>query len=265
MIIPLYISVTVIMMPLQRPDVTPSSASLSDTTTLGIIQQMNQKTNIKSILREKIFNNQEGGSVSNDGNSLCVGGPQPSDSHKIVRFNEQVGTQEIPGPDEPTPRQSYVFGEKVLRAEHSVQPHDSIAKPDAKSVEIAWERDTILSLDGGGIRGYSSLLILQELMGIVADLERSTDPKATSSAYSPLGNKDLPPISNDNKPTSHYLPCHYFNYIAGTSTGGLIAIMLGRLRMNINDCIKEYEYLSASVFQEPSRGWERAQPVTMKR
>ena len=251
-------------MPLQRPNVTPSSASLSDTTTLGITQQLNQKANIKSILRplqsqrfqtdlpEGNFNNQEGGSVSNDGNSSCAGGPQPSDSHKNIRFNEKVGTLEIPGPDEPTPRHSYVFGEEVLRAEHTVQPHDSIAKPDAKSVETAWERETILSLDGGGVRGYSSLLILQELMGIVADLERSTDPKATSSAYSPLGNKDLPPISNDNKSTSHYLPCHYFNYIAGTSTGGLIAIMLGRLRMNINHCIDEYEHLSASVFQEPS-------------
>ena len=257
-------------MPFQRPDVTPSSVSLFGTATPGITQQLNKKANIKSILRplqsqliqtalpEGDFNNQEDGSVSNDGNSSCAGGPRPSDTHKIVRFNAKVRTLEIPGPDEPTPRHSYVFGEEVLRAEHTVQPHDSIAKPDAKSVELAWERETILSLDGGGVRGYSSLLILQELMGIVADLERSTDPKATSSAYSRLGNKDLPPISNDTKSTSHYLPCHYFNYIAGTSTGGLVAIMLGRLRMDINDCIEEYENLSASVFQEPSLWLEKS-------
>lgn len=32
---------------------------------------------------------------------------------------------------------------------------------------------------------------------------------------------------------------------------GLIAIMLGRLRWNIDDCIKEYKRLSAEVFQKP--------------
>ena len=61
----------------------------------------------------------------------------------------------------------------------------------------------------------------------------------------------IPPIANDPKSTSHYLPCHYVDYVSGTSTGGLIAIMLGRLRMSIDDCIEEYERLSAGVFQKP--------------
>jgi len=62
----------------------------------------------------------------------------------------------------------------------------------------------ILALDGGGVRGLSSLLILRELMEEIARREKS-----------------------DNTP----LPCDYFDLIGGTSTGGLIAIMLGRLRM----------------------------------
>ena len=59
-------------------------------------------------------------------------------------------------------------------------------------------------------------------------------------------------MSSDIKLTSRYLPCHYFDYVSGTSTGGLVAIMLGRLRWNIDDCIKEYKRLSAMVFQKPS-------------
>ena len=61
----------------------------------------------------------------------------------------------------------------------------------------------ILSLDGGGVRGLSSLLILRELM------------------------EEIGRRKNGNAP----LPCEYFDLIAGTSTGGFIAIMLGRLRM----------------------------------
>ena len=48
--------------------------------------------------------------------------------------------------------------------------------------------------------------------------------------------------------TSPWLPCHYFDYMAGTSTGGLIGIMLGRLRMNIDDCIQDYENFGSKVF-----------------
>ncbi|MCJ1450133.1 hypothetical protein MMC28_000462 [Mycoblastus sanguinarius] len=39
--------------------------------------------------------------------------------------------------------------------------------------------------------------------------------------------------------------------MAGTSTGGLISIMLGRLRMNIDDCIFDYETLGGKVFGHP--------------
>ena len=62
----------------------------------------------------------------------------------------------------------------------------------------------ILALDGGGVRGLSSLLILQKLMSEIQRLKGDSQPP---------------------------LPCQYFDLICGTSTGGLIAIMLGRLRM----------------------------------
>jgi patatin-like phospholipase/acyl hydrolase len=69
----------------------------------------------------------------------------------------------------------------------------------------------ILALDGGGVRGLSSLLILQRLM---QEVHRIMEEQGDSRK----GSK--PP-----------LPCEYFDLICGTSTGGLIAIMLGRLRM----------------------------------
>ncbi|KAJ4323146.1 hypothetical protein N0V94_002032 [Neodidymelliopsis sp. IMI 364377] len=77
----------------------------------------------------------------------------------------------------------------------------------------------LLALDGGGVRGLSALMILEQLMEAV-------DP-------------DAPPK-----------PCDYFDMIGGTSTGGLIAVMLGRLRMSVADCIAAYLSLSERVFRK---------------
>ncbi|KAK1776530.1 acyl transferase/acyl hydrolase/lysophospholipase [Copromyces sp. CBS 386.78] len=77
----------------------------------------------------------------------------------------------------------------------------------------------LLALDGGGIRGLSTLLILQKLM------------------------EEIDPVSPPK-------PCDYFDMIGGTSPGGLIAIMLGRLRMTIKDCIKAYLELADKVFKK---------------
>ncbi|KAF2837026.1 FabD/lysophospholipase-like protein [Patellaria atrata CBS 101060] len=76
----------------------------------------------------------------------------------------------------------------------------------------------LLALDGGGIRGISELLILDEIMNRVkCDLKLKQDPR----------------------------PCDYFDLIGGTSTGGLIALMLGRLRMTTNEALKNYNSLAS--------------------
>jgi patatin-like phospholipase/acyl hydrolase len=77
----------------------------------------------------------------------------------------------------------------------------------------------LLALDGGGVHGLSSLMILRCLMATV-------DPAA-------------PPK-----------PCDYLDMIGGTSTGGLIAIMLGRLCMTVDECIDAYTRLSHRVFEK---------------
>jgi predicted acylesterase/phospholipase RssA len=43
-------------------------------------------------------------------------------------------------------------------------------------------------------------------------------------------------------------PWQEFDMIGGTSTGGLLAIMLGRLRMSVRDCEKSYAELSEAIF-----------------
>ncbi|KAL5633558.1 hypothetical protein ACGC1H_003896 [Rhizoctonia solani] len=87
----------------------------------------------------------------------------------------------------------------------------------------------LLSLDGGGIRGLSSLYILKDFMLRVQKRIGTTET---------------------------ILPCDYFDMICGTSTGGLIAIMLGKLRMSVDEVIGAYRDLSKSVFGETKWIWK---------
>ncbi|KAF8532970.1 phospholipase, patatin family protein [Trichophaea hybrida] len=85
----------------------------------------------------------------------------------------------------------------------------------------------LLSLDGGGVKGLTSLLILHRIMRAYRD------------------EMNLPDIPR---------PCEVFDLIGGASTGGLIAIMLGRLGMTVSECIQTYKALSTTVFEEHPRG-----------
>ena len=82
--------------------------------------------------------------------------------------------------------------------------------------------------DGGGVRGLSSLLILQELMrhiNIAIKRQRRGEDIG-------VGPRDV------------------FDLVAGTSTGGLIAIMLGKLGMSLEESIQAYYDLSESIFKK---------------
>ena len=75
--------------------------------------------------------------------------------------------------------------------------------------------------DGGGVRTYSTLLILRELMAEIALAEYYLADEVLSAAPQPL---EIPgdwiPRAYKNETFLSYLPCQYFDYIAGTSTGG---------------------------------------------
>lgn len=113
----------------------------------------------------------------------------------------------------------------------------------------------LLSLDGGGVRGLSTLYILRGIMRRLNDKRK---------------NQGLDPVK----------PCEIFDLIGGTSTGGyarpvfaeiymsqpltnhnsLIAIMLGRLEMTVDDCITEYETLMRTIFAKKEESWIRIFP-----
>lgn len=84
----------------------------------------------------------------------------------------------------------------------------------------------LLSLDGGGVRGLSTLYILKHLMT---------------------------QLSHERPELGQVKPCEIFDLIGGTSTGGLIAIMLGRLEMSVDECIDTYVNLIRTVFEKKSR------------
>lgn len=85
----------------------------------------------------------------------------------------------------------------------------------------------IVISDGGGVRGYSMLIIVQELM-------HRTFVEVEGRA-----------------PRRHEIPkpCDHFDLIVGTGTGGLIALMLGRLRLDLETCKELYVRLTRMVFE----------------
>ena len=92
------------------------------------------------------------------------------------------------------------------------------------------------------------------------DLEAKKDKTESSFApwpYKPIisdSEQDSSIVATNVKKlpnSSLFLPCHYFDYAVGTSTGGLISIMLSRLRMTVDDCIAEYKSLGQKIFGNP--------------
>jgi len=83
----------------------------------------------------------------------------------------------------------------------------------------------LLSLDGGGVKGISSLLIIDRIMEKLGEK---------------LGEKK----KQDHIPQ----PWEVFDLAGGTSTGGLIALMLFRLRLDTKKAIEKFEKIAQELF-----------------
>ena len=89
----------------------------------------------------------------------------------------------------------------------------------------------VLVLDGGGARGLSSLLILREITQRI-QFHNGTEVR----------------------------PSECFDLIVGTGTGGISALFLGRMRMTVDEAIKEYMSLAKTAFKPSSTSLSRILP-----
>lgn len=93
----------------------------------------------------------------------------------------------------------------------------------------------LLTFDDGGVRGLTMLLLLRAIMHHIQQA--------------------------NHEPTLP-LPCEYFDMIAGSGTGGFIALLLGRLRLSIEHAIECYTRVVNHVFvQTKGDGTFRATPL----
>lgn len=106
----------------------------------------------------------------------------------------------------------------------------------------------LLALDGGGVKGIASLQILRKIMEKVQELELQDVEKLKNVESLKLTTEQEQELNQER------LPLHYFDLAAGTSTGGIIGIMLFRLRMSTSEAIQRYDTLSRQVFS-PTVMW----------
>ncbi|KAE9967579.1 hypothetical protein BLS_006277 [Venturia inaequalis] len=95
----------------------------------------------------------------------------------------------------------------------------------------------LLALDGGGVKGIASLQILRRIMEKVQELELQDVEKLKNVESLKLTTEQEQELNQER------LPLHYFDLAAGTSTGGIIGIMLFRLRMSTSEAIQRFGVL----------------------
>lgn len=81
------------------------------------------------------------------------------------------------------------------------------------------------------MKGISSMIILNKIMDRIREVENEENT---------LNDRDQNPAER--------APVDYFDLAAGTSTGGLIALMLFRLNMKCSEVIATYDNLAKQVF-----------------
>ncbi|KAK6536357.1 hypothetical protein TWF281_000596 [Arthrobotrys megalospora] len=146
--------------------------------------------------------------------NACAATPAPT-----LRPNEDASKKlEVTIVNEKDKAEKRRHEEMVFEEEREIQTIRSLISQYGPSSYPHEHPLRVLCLDGGGVRGLSSLLIIKRIMQQVA-----------------------PSVKNPR-------PCDYFDMISGTSTGGIVAVMLGRLQMSIDECIQAYREMAKEIF-----------------
>ncbi|KAF2203896.1 FabD/lysophospholipase-like protein [Delitschia confertaspora ATCC 74209] len=138
-------------------------------------------------------------------------------------------------PPEDDSRRPSLAGSVMTTA--SANDKTGVAWSKGVNEENAWDH-LILTLDGGGIRGYASLIKLQRLVHEIVKCEFRLQEEEGP----------IPGSTRNSFNEDELLLAHYFDYMYGTSTGGLIAVMLGRLRMTVPQCLEIYRKVGNDLF-----------------
>ncbi|CAN9241938.1 unnamed protein product [Alternaria alternata] len=111
---------------------------------------------------------------------------------------------------------------------------------------VQWSKSVEDRSDGGGVKSYSSILILEFLMDWVITFENRFEQEFTHYPRTFTA--------------SDFRPCHYFHKVYGTSTGGVLAIALSRLRMTVAETISAFE----SILNAMYGGSQKVAPLATK-
>ncbi|KAF1957416.1 FabD/lysophospholipase-like protein, partial [Byssothecium circinans] len=153
-------------------------------------------------------------------------GPQPPPQNAGPAPILPVTSAPSPSVNLPPPPfgQTYVLINSNNLPSHAAQPPSSIPPPQVVApppIVLSRNRETkiLLSLDGDGIRGLSQVLLVESLVNAVC-----------SKVGAPIE------------------PYQIFDLFGGCSMGGVLALLLGRLRMQAHSAREAYKLIAKEVF-----------------
>jgi hypothetical protein len=124
----------------------------------------------------------------------------------------------------------------------------TVQSPTAIGQASAWS-PCYLCLEGGAMQSYSSLVVVRLLMHEIWMWENEMADDDQARAESAAGSQSWNDPPERVPIESELLPCHYFDFFYGSSHGGVVATLLGRLRMRVGDAGDDFESINESMYR----------------